>query len=206
MLTVRNKSKACFKGHLLTRKGAAKVSHVCHVCHNLVKLYQLSERKVTMANEIRHIFSSSQLVAVYHYNDLTVSEWDALRTKLDQKSLRMKVIPCKVATKALETTKYKNISLLLQGSSAIAYSKDPCISDLLSVTKQDPKLHLLGGVMEDVLMTPDSMRHCAKLPNKEVVYQQLCSTLSQPQVLLSGMLDSGQMRLSQMLNQLCDKR
>ena len=146
------------------------------------------------------------MVAVYHYNDMTVSEWDGIRSKLEKKNMRIKVTPCKVTTKALETTKYKNISLLLHGSSAIAYSSEPQLADLLSLTKPEPKLHLLGGIVEDTLLTPEGLKSHAKLPNKMALYQQLLGTLMLPQMLLSSSLQSNQMRLSQLLGQLVDMR
>lgn len=155
-----------------------------------------------IANDIRHIFTDNSMVAVFHYNDLTVSEWDGLRTKLEKKSVRIKVIPCKVTARALESTKYKNMGLLLRGSSAIAYSKEPQLSDLLSITKPEPKLLLLGGVVEDTLMTPEGFKSHSNLPNKMVLYQQLLGTLMLPQTLLSTMLLTNQTRLTQMFEQL----
>ena len=158
-----------------------------------------------IADQVRHIFNSSSVVAVYHHNDLTVSEWEGLRIKLEKKNMRIKVVPSKVTMKVLETTKYKNVSLLLRGCSAIAYSAEPQIPELLSVMKPEPKLHLLGGVVEDTLVTPEGLRSLAKLPKKTALYQQLLGTLMLPQTLLSTSLVSNQMRLSQMLGQLVDR-
>ena len=157
-----------------------------------------------MAEEIRHIFSSCPLVAVYHYNDLSVREWDGLRSKLEKKNFRIKVIPSKVSAKALEDTQYKNVSLLLRGSSAIAYSNDLCVSDLLALTRTEHKLHLLGGVVDNTLVTPEGVRNYAKLPDKTTAYQQLLGTLTLPQRMLPNMLQTSQMRLSQMLGQLTE--
>lgn len=112
----------------------------------------------------------------------------------------MKVLPSKVAKKALEGTKYQNMSPLLHGSTAIAYSQEPNLSKLLSVTKLEPKLHLLGGLVEEGLLTPRGLYKYANLPEKIGLQQQLLTTLTIPQATLSNLLLDSSRRLVQLLS------
>ena len=111
----------------------------------------------------------------------------------------MKVLPSKIAKKALEGTKYQNMRPLLHGSTAIAYSQEPNLSKLLLVTKLEPKLHLLGGLVEESLLTPRALYKYANLPEKTVLQQQLLTTLTIPQATLSNILLDSSRRLVQLL-------
>ena len=88
----------------------------------------------------------------------------------------------------------------------MAYSNKPCINDLLKVIKNESKLYLLGGVIEDVLMTTASMEKHAKLPDKSMMHAQLLGTLTTQQINLTKLLlDGGARGLSVNLDQLSKK-
>ena len=166
----------------------------------------MNQRKVMIFNEIRTIFSDSKLVTVFHYNDLSTQDWNNLRLKLDEKNIKIKVLPTKVTRKALEDTRYKNLNPLLHGSTAVAFSDKPCIHDILNAVKSERKLYLLGGLIEDELMTPKSIEKYAELPEKSLVYANLAMTLMAPHVMLNKLLGDSIGRLSQLLEQLSDKQ
>ena len=45
------------------------------------------------------IFDSSQLVGVFHYNDVKCQEWNKLRNKLAKYKIKLKVVPSKLSSK-----------------------------------------------------------------------------------------------------------
>ena len=88
----------------------------------------------------------------------------------------------------------------------MAFSDKPCINDLLKVLKNESKLYLLGGVVEDELMTATSIEQHAKLPDKGMMHAQLLGTLMTQQMNLTRLLlDGGARRLSVNLDQLLKK-
>ena len=153
-----------------------------------------------IASELRDMFQNSKMVAVYHYNDLSVQEWKNVRLRLSKDDIKIRVIPSKVSSKALETTRFRNIVPLFRGCTALAFSKTAAVSHLLDCLKGEGKLQLLGGVVEDQLLTHTELHEFANLPPVETLHQKLAATLTLSQTLLAGFLQSGPFRLSQMLN------
>ena len=147
------------------------------------------------------MFMSNDMVLVYQYHDINNLEWDSLRLACDQKNLKLKVIPNKLATKALEDTKYRNISNLFHGPTLLAYGEPQFISNLFKIVKSTDKLLLVGGVFEDELMTPKMLAEMSKLPEKSVVLQQLLGTIKGPHTQLSRLVQNGSTKLSQLLTQ-----
>lgn len=52
-----------------------------------------------IAKEVMDSFDSHQLVAVFHYNDVTCLEWKTLRNKLAKYEIKLKMIPAKLSCK-----------------------------------------------------------------------------------------------------------
>ena len=157
-----------------------------------------------VASELRNVFDKSKLVAIFHYNDLKTGEWNAVRHKLSKSNFKIKVFPSKVASKALEGTKYTNITPLFRGCTAIAFGNEPAIFDLLTYTKSEAKLHLLGGMVENQMFTPNGLHEFAELPSIEILQQQLLGTLMLSQMMLGTLLQDTSQRLSQMLRQVAE--
>lgn len=160
----------------------------------------MSVAKIAKYKEMQTIFTTSSLLAVYHFNSLNVKEWDHIRHLMDAKDIKIKVVHSKITQKALEGTAFSNMNLLFQGSTAISYSNDATVlPHLLAITKIEPKLHLLGGIIDNELLTPLSMINIAKLPEKWVLYQQLINTIQMSSVVLTNLLDATPRRLVQLL-------
>lgn len=153
--------------------------------------------------QVRDTFTHHNMVVVYHYNSLNAQEWNKLRLKLAQCGIQVKIFPSKVATKALEETRYRNISPLFKGATAIAFAREPSsVKDLLSVTNSESKLHLLGGIVEDKMMTPLGVQKYGELPPLEVMQQTILGTLTQTQHTLMKYIQSTPQKLSQLLTQI----
>lgn len=113
----------------------------------------------------------------------------------------MKIFPVRIARKALHDTSYTNISSLFHGATAIAYSNtDESLPELLKVTKKEPKLLLLGGVLDDELLTASSLKNVAGLPDVTVLHQQLLGILQSSAVSLSRVIGAPASKLSFLLN------
>ena len=144
---------------------------------------------------------SSKYVAVYHYSSLSRSEWDDIRYQLDPNDIKMRVVPCKVTKKAIENTIYANMISLFIGSTALAYSNNEAsLPELLSVTKKESKLLLLGGLMDNELLTPNALKNVAALPDKSVLHQELLGILQSSAVALSSLINTPPRQLSYLLD------
>ena len=156
-----------------------------------------------IATQLQDTFNSHGMVAIYHYNGLSTHEWNEIRFKLSQSGIRVKIFPSKLSMKILQGTRYLHISPLFRGASAVAFAKEPsAVKELLSVTNTESKLHLLGGVVEDVMMTPLGLQDYADLPSLKDLQQILLGTLNQTQMMLARSLQGTPQKLSQLLSQI----
>ena len=156
-----------------------------------------------IASQLLDTFSQHEMVAVYHYNSLSAHEWNGIRLKLSQNDIQVKVFPSKISINTLEGTDYHNITPLFRGCTAVAYAKEStAIKQLLAVTQPETKLHLLGGFVENHLMSPSSLQEYAALPPLEVVQQAIVHTINQVPLTLMRYIENAPQRLVQLLAQI----
>lgn len=144
------------------------------------------------AKQLTDVFTHNNVVAVFHYNDLSTQEWNILRFNLHRFNCHIKVFPNKVSVRILEGTKYKHITPLFSGCTAVAYSKDVlALPNLLSCTKTADKLKLLGGIIENHLVTSDTMVNLAMQPSLTLMQKEMVTSLEFFLTGLCGALSHG---------------
>ena len=168
---------------------------------------QVSDKKKAIAEEVESIFSSHEAVAVLHYNDMTVKEWQNLRLDFSQKEARVKVIPTKISQRALDHSIYGNIAVLFRGPTALVYChKASAISGVLVALANHPKVELLGAVVQQEILTRRGLQELANLPKLPELQSQLVGVLSSVPTTVVGLLQHPQRRLVALLNQHCRDR
>jgi large subunit ribosomal protein L10 len=167
---------------------------------------QPSLKKIVIADEVRRVFTENNMVVVLQHHGLTVQEWDNARYDLADHNIKIKVFPNRVACKALENTIYKYTQPLFCSTTAVAFSKDPAVTGLFSVLKNHPKLLLIGGKVDNTLMSQDGLRVYSKLPSAQQLQSELTGIVQSPLVNLSCLMQSNQLRLTLLLQQWCNDR
>ena len=113
------------------------------------------------------------------------------------------VVVVVVVLQVLGETNYKNIVPLFKGCTVVACSKDSTrMSDLISATRSENKLRLLGGVLDGQMLTPQDFQRCAQLPSLFTQYCILSKSLTQLQFSLGNSLSSSQQRLCYLIKNL----
>jgi len=156
---------------------------------------------VHIGKQLVDIFHSNSMVAVFHHNDWNVAEWQKFRRTLLPTNIRVRVLSTKIATRVLEPTKFSNITSLLHGPTCIMYCPEPKVKDLVSVTKNENKLLLLGGVLNNALLTRQDFLDYAKLPTHEELQGQLVSQLAMMPSQITSLLSRHQSNLMYILSQ-----
>ena len=106
----------------------------------------------------------------------------------------------------LGETRYKNILPLFKGCTAIAYSKESHpVSNLVSATQSESKLHMLGGIMDDQMFTPRELQECAELPPLLTQHMILSRSLTLLQSSLRDSLLHNQKQLSGLIKRIPEK-
>ena len=83
-----------------------------------------SEKK-EFVQKLKEEIDTSSSVIVTHYSGLSVDESEQLRSEMRSNGAKFKVTKNRLTKLALEQTKFKDISDLFSGPTAIAYSDDP---------------------------------------------------------------------------------
>ena len=154
-----------------------------------------------IADEVRNVFASNEMVLVCQFGDLKTEEWEELRFTLNKEDIAVKMFPNRVTAKALEDTKYREVTPLFLAPTFVTFSKEAKVKPLLSAIKQQPKIELLGGKILNHLLSRNSVVDYSKLPSLTELQGQLLQILSEPSGRLATLLGQNQSNLSMNLSQ-----
>ncbi|KAG1151625.1 hypothetical protein G6F37_004906 [Rhizopus arrhizus] len=160
-------------------------------------------RRTYLYNQYNDIIQNNRAVFVFQHNNLTVKEFTQIRQDLNSNAT-LTVLRPSVFSAALRSTKYCNLQPLLTGPSCVLYSNADDSTDILKksveLLSKNKKLLLLGGKLDDILLTQSDVLKVVDLPSLDQLRAQvvgvieaparkLISTLSQPANELHSVLD-----------------
>ena len=105
------------------------------------------EEKKNYITEMESQFQNNEAVLVTHYQGLTMTQLDELRSQMREHGIKFQITKNRITKLALEKTKCKDLSSLFTGATAVAFSDDAIISAriLSKFSKNDiPVLHVLN--------------------------------------------------------------
>ena len=86
------------------------------------------DQKKNYIEEMTSKFENSKAVMVTHYQGLTMTQLDDLRSKMREHGIIFKITKNRITKLALEKTKCKDLSDLFSGPTAVALSQDAITS------------------------------------------------------------------------------
>ena len=124
------------------------------------------KKKKNYIAEMEAQFQNNEAVLVTHYQGLTMSELDELRSQMREHGIKFQITKNRITKLALEKTKCKELSSLFKGATAVAFSNDAIISAriLSKFAKNNENLKLLGGVMGGDVLDRAGVQNVANLP------------------------------------------
>jgi len=140
------------------------------------------EQKKNYISEITTQFENSESVLVTHYQGLTMSQLDDLRSQMREHGIIFKITKNRITKLALEKTKCKDLSNLFTGPTAVAFSNDAIISAriLSKFSKDNENLKLLGGIMGSDILDHAGVQNVANLPTLNEARAKIVGILSTP--------------------------
>jgi large subunit ribosomal protein L10 len=154
-------------------------------------------QKEKMVADLSQVFADSNLVVVAHQKGLTVVEMTELRNKMREAGAKFKVTKNRLVRRALDGSQYQNLSDLFVGPTAIAYSEDSVAAAKVAVNfaKDNEKLEILGGNLNDKELGIDGIKALASLPSLDECRAKIVGILSTPATRMAGVLQApaGQM-------------
>lgn len=138
------------------------------------------------------IFAETSFVLVAQNKGLTVADVSDLRRKMRDAGATYKVAKNRLATLALDGTRFDGVKPLLKGPTALAWSKDPVAVAKTAVefAKTNDKFVVLGGALGAQTLDANGVKALAELPSLETLRAQLVGLIQTPATRIAGILQA----------------
>ena len=140
------------------------------------------EQKKNYISEMMTQFQNNESILVTHYQGLTMSQLDELRSQMREHGIKFTITKNRITKIALEKTKCKELSNLFTGATAVAFSDDAIISAriLSKFAKTNESLKLLGGIMGNEVLDQAAVQNVANLPTLDEARANIVGILATP--------------------------
>lgn len=142
-----------------------------------------NKEKLDTVEAVKEKLSRSKSVVVADYRGLSVDKMTDLRARLRKEGVELKVVKNRLAKIALKESGMNTMDDYLKGMTTIAFGMDDAVSPakvLSEFAKDNDKLRILGGQMDNVLLDVAGIDELAKLPSREVLLGRLLGSLTSP--------------------------
>jgi large subunit ribosomal protein L10 len=138
------------------------------------------------------VFADTSFVLVAQNKGLTVADVSELRRRMRAAGATYKVAKNRLATLALEGTRFDGVKPLLKGPTALAWSKDPVAVAKTAVefAKTNDKFVVLGGALGTQTLDATGVKALAELPSLETLRAQLLGLIQTPATRIAGILQA----------------
>jgi large subunit ribosomal protein L10 len=146
-------------------------------------------------------------VLVAQNKGLTVADVSELRRRMRGAGATYKVAKNRLATLALDGTRFQGVQPLLKGPTALAWSKDPVAVAKTAVefAKGNDKFVILGGALGGQTLTPDGVKALSELPSLETLRAQLLGLMQTPATRIAGVLQAPGSQLARVFSAFAKK-
>jgi len=138
------------------------------------------------------VFADTSFVLVAQNKGLTVADVSELRRRMRAAGATYKVAKNRLATLALDGTRFDGVKPLLKGPTALAWSKDPVAVAKTAVefAKTNDKFVVLGGALGTQTLDATGVKALAELPSLETLRAQLLGLIQTPATRIAGILQA----------------
>ena len=159
-------------------------------------------QKKEVVSELKGHFDNASVVVVTHYKGLSVAEITRLRKTAKAVEASFVVTKNSLAKIASEGTQYEGLKDYFTGPTAIAFSADPVAAAKIIVdfAKDNEKLVILGGAMQEKSMNVDSIKALAKLPSLDELRAKLVGIINTPAQRIAGVVKAPARQVAGVIN------
>ena len=144
---------------------------------------EAQKAKQVIIDEIKEKLDGAQSAVVIDYMGISVAEADAMRKKLREANVDYTVYKNTLVKRAIEGTEFEGLSVVLEGPSAIAISKEDATAParvLNEVIKEYKKMEFKAGVVEGAVFDKDGIQAIADIPSREVLIAKFMGSIQSP--------------------------
>ncbi|KAF9096666.1 hypothetical protein BGX23_010726 [Mortierella sp. AD031] len=150
-------------------------------------------QKTFLHHTYSNILNNNRIMLICQHNNMSVPELIQLRTDLSAAGAEMKVIRLGIFAAALRETRYANLEPLINGPTCViscnispeeeethSTAKVPQgLAGIRRVVEKNRKMILLGGKVDDALVSVDDMAKMVEMPGIQTLRSQVVGLLSQ---------------------------
>jgi large subunit ribosomal protein L10 len=138
------------------------------------------------------VLADTSFILVARNAGMTVANVDDLRRRMRAAGVTYKVAKNRLATLALDATRFQGVKPLLKGPTALAWSKDPVAvaKTATDFAKGNEKFVILGGALGSQTLDAEGVKALAALPSLETLRAQLLGLINTPATRLAGVLQA----------------
>ena len=141
------------------------------------------ELKQPVVAEISEAIKDAQSVVLVDYRGLTVEQDTSLRKQLREAGVTYKVYKNTMMTRAFAGTEFEGLTASLEGTNAIAISKDDATAPariLAKFAKGCKALEIKAGVVEGVVYDAKGMAEIANIPSRDELLSKFLGSIQSP--------------------------
>ncbi len=153
------------------------------------------------------VFAATSMVVVTQNKGLTVAEVTQLRSRMRAAGATFKVAKNRLATLALDGTRFDGIKPMLKGPTALAWSMDPVAVAKVAVefARTNEKLVLIGGALGTQTLNADGVKALAELPSLDTLRGKIVGLIAAPATRIAGVLQAPGGQLARVLGAYANK-
>ena len=157
--------------------------------------------KREFVSTLADVFAATSMVGVTQNKGLTVAEVTQLRTRMRAAGATFKVAKNRLATLALDGTRFDGIKPMLKGPTALAWSQDPVAVAKVAVefARTNEKFVLIGGALGAQTLNADGVKALAELPSLDALRGKILGLLAAPATRIAGVLQAPGGQLARVL-------
>ena len=163
--------------------------------------------KAEFIQSLAAVFADTSFVLVSRNNGLTVADVSDLRRRMRAAGATYKVAKNRLATRAMDGTRFQGVAPLMRGPTALAWAQDPVAVAKTAVdyAKGNEKFVILGGALGTQTLNPDGVRALAELPSLETLRAQLLGLIQTPATRIAGVLQAPGSQLARVFSAFAKK-
>lgn len=141
------------------------------------------EKKQQQVAELKEKIAASVTGVIVDYKGITVADDTALRKELRENGVEYFVVKNTILSRAVDGTELEEIKSVLEGTTAIALSKEDYTAAariLCKFAEGHENFKIKSGFLDGKVADNATITALAKLPSKEVLLATVCNVLQAP--------------------------
>uniref|UniRef100_A0A8C6WQX6 Large ribosomal subunit protein uL10m n=1 Tax=Neogobius melanostomus TaxID=47308 RepID=A0A8C6WQX6_9GOBI len=151
--------------------------------------------------QLREVFRDNKMITVAQNSASSAEDLIILKHRLHKHEISIKFFPNQIVRSFLSDSVYCNLTPLFIGHTVLLVSKEPKVKELLKTVRASPQITILGGCVEDSLLSAQGLVSYSKLPSQAIVQGELVSALTMLTSQTAALLQRHPTHLSALLQQ-----